>query len=85
MIEGDLGQEIFFIVSGKVSIIDKKTKTHIIDLIQDQYFGEISFFSDIPRQATVKARDFCEMLVLRRDDFLTMAGKVSVQALTQFH
>ena len=49
MIEGDLGQEIFFIVSGKVSIIDKKTKTHIIDLIQDQYFGEISFFSDIPR------------------------------------
>ena len=31
------------------SIIDKKTKTHIIDLIQDQYFGEISFFSDIPR------------------------------------
>jgi len=47
-------------------------------LIQDQYFGEISFFSDISRQATVKARDFCEMLVLRRDDFLTMAEKVSV-------
>jgi len=35
VIEGDLGQEIFFIASGKVSVIDKKTKTHITDLIQD--------------------------------------------------
>jgi CRP-like cAMP-binding protein len=49
VIEGDLGQEIFFIVSGKVSVLDKKTKTHIVDLISDQYFGEISFFSDIVR------------------------------------
>lgn len=57
-------------MTGRVSIIDKKTKTHIIDLISDSYFGEISFFSDQVRQATIRARDFSEMLVLRRDDFL---------------
>ncbi len=33
VIEGEMGQELFFIVSGKVSVIDKKTKTHIADLI----------------------------------------------------
>jgi CRP-like cAMP-binding protein len=33
IIEGEEGKEIFFIVSGKVSIIDKHSKTHIIDLI----------------------------------------------------
>jgi CRP-like cAMP-binding protein len=47
--EGEIGQDIFFIVSGKVAVLDKKTKTHIADLVQDQYFGEISFFSEIER------------------------------------
>ncbi len=85
VMEGEIGQDIFFIVSGKVAVIDKKSKTHIQDLIQDQYFGEISFFSEIERQATVKARDFSEMLILRRDDFLQMALKVSPPALDLFH
>ena len=70
MIEGEQGSEIFFIVAGKVAVIDKKSKTHLKDLVQDQYFGEISFFSDHPRQATIKARDFTEVLVLKRDDIL---------------
>ncbi len=33
----------------------------------------------------MKARDFSEMLVLRRDDFLQMAEKVSPPALELFH
>jgi CRP-like cAMP-binding protein len=49
VIEGEQGSEIFFIVAGKVAVIDKKSKTHLKDLVQDQYFGEISFFSDHPR------------------------------------
>lgn len=85
LIEGELGAEIFFIAAGRVSVIDKSTKTHIIDLGQDKYFGEISFFSDIPRQATIRARDFTEVLVLKRDDFLQMALKVSDSALKMFH
>lgn len=45
LIEGDNGDEIFFIVSGRVAIIHKLTKTHIRDLHKDQYFGEIGFFT----------------------------------------
>ena len=33
----------------------------------------------------MKARDFTEMLVLGREDFLSMAGKVSPEALELFH
>ncbi len=40
--------EIFFIVSGSVSIIHKKTRSHLIDLQTDDCFGEISFFSELP-------------------------------------
>lgn len=32
VIEGEPGGEIYFIVSGRVSVIDKRTKTHITDL-----------------------------------------------------
>ena len=83
--EGEFGSEIFYISTGRVSVIDKKTKTHITDLVQDQYFGEIAFFSNIERQSTIKARDFSEMLVLKREDFLSMASKVSLDALGLFH
>lgn len=47
--ENEFGNELFFIVTGKVSIVHKKTKTHITDLIKDCSFGEISFFTDLPR------------------------------------
>jgi phosphoribosyl-dephospho-CoA transferase len=70
VIEDENGSELFFVVNGRVSLIHKKSKTHIIDLDQDKYFGEISFFSELTRQATVKARDFTECLILSRDDFL---------------
>ena len=47
----------------------------------DTYFGEISFFSELQRQATVTARDFTEVLILKREEFLMMADKISTEAL----
>ena len=47
--ENEYGEEIFFITSGKVVIIHKQTVSYITDLRKDDYFGEISFFSDLPR------------------------------------
>jgi CRP-like cAMP-binding protein len=71
--------------NGKVAIIHKKTKTHITDILKDQYFGEIAFFSDLPRQATIKSRDFTEVLKVHREDFLQMALKVSEEAILLYH
>ena len=47
--EDDYGTQIFFIDSGRVSVMHKKTLTFIIELHKDDCFGEISFFSDLPR------------------------------------
>ena len=47
----------------------KKTRTYIKDLDKDDYFGEIGFFSEKPRQATAKSRDFTHLLVLDHDTF----------------
>ncbi len=69
ILEGETGGTMYFIVSGLVTVLHKKTQTYIIDLKQDQYFGEIGFFSDKPRTATVKSRDFTEVLELAFEDF----------------
>jgi len=47
--EKENGNELFFIVAGRVSVVHKKSRTHIKNLEKNDYFGEISFFSDLTR------------------------------------
>ena len=75
--EDDAGGTMYFIVTGLVTIVHRKTQTYIRDLKQDQYFGEIGFFSDKKRQATVKSRDFTEVLELTYDSFCEVAKSYS--------
>lgn len=62
--EDQYGQEIFFIVTGKVIVYHKKSMTFLTELEKDDYFGEISFFSDFPRSATVKSTDYTDVMTL---------------------
>ena len=64
---------MYFIINGLVTVLHKKTQTYIKDLKQDQYFGEIGFFSERRRQATVKSRDFTEVLELTYENFMQVA------------
>ena len=73
MIEGELGSELFFIVNGRVSVLHRQSRTLIVDLFKDQYFGEISFFLEVERKNTIKARDFTEVLILERESFIKIA------------
>lgn len=43
-------------------------------LTKDNYFGEIGFFSDLPRQATAKSRDYTDLMILSKTGFLQIAG-----------
>lgn len=42
----------------------------IKELIKDDYFGEIGFFSDLKRQATIKSRDYTDVMILSKTSFL---------------
>ena len=66
---------MFYIITGRVAVIHQKTHSYLEDLIRDEYFGEIGFFSDSPRCATVKSRDFTELFVIDSDTFLEVAEK----------
>jgi CRP-like cAMP-binding protein len=72
-IEKEEGNQLFFLVNGRVNVLHRASKTHIIDLIKDQYFGEISFFTEMQRHATIKVKDFTDVLILDRESFISMA------------
>ena len=75
--EGEPGGTMYFIVTGWVSVLHKETQTYIKDLKNDDYFGEIGFFSEQKRTTTVKARDFSQILELQYENFDAIAQQQS--------
>lgn len=54
-------------------MIHKKTHSYMIDLVKDDYFGEIGFFTDNRRIMSAKSRDFTEVYAIYKSDFLEIA------------
>ncbi|UCD70698.1 MAG: cyclic nucleotide-binding domain-containing protein [Syntrophobacterales bacterium] len=71
--EGDPGDSIYIISSGKVGILKYSIKKQgdilLAKLGEGDFFGEFGFFSDRKRHATVKALTDLEVLEISRDDF----------------
>ena len=68
--EDEKGTKMFFITKGTVVVMQKKSHTYIRELQADEYFGEISFFSELNRQATTRSRGFTEVLSLDNETFI---------------
>ena len=75
---------MYFIESGRVTLVHKGTHTHIKELDRNGVFGEISFFSGCPRTTTIIARDFTEVFSISKEDFYHLALKISTPAVYLF-
>lgn len=64
--EGDIGDRMYFIVSGLVSV-DFGGKPVLLK--DGEFFGEIALLHNSPRTATVTARTRCQLLALNVKDF----------------
>ncbi len=71
--EEERGTKMYFITKGTVVIMQKSTHTYIKELLVDEYFREVAFFSDLNRQATARSRGFTEVLSLNKEQFLETA------------
>jgi len=86
--EGEEGQAIYFLFSGKVLICrqGRPVDGAIAELPNGQFFGELALLDNSPRSAQVRAAEDCTIGVLLREDFLTLlethatvASKISLQ------
>ncbi len=84
--EGDAADHIYFIESGRVSVFITKfaDEEEIAILGPGEYFGEMAFFSDGRRSASVAAQTDLSVLCVSRDAFLSLmrtdrslAGKIN--------
>ena len=60
---------MYFIIQGQVRMVFQKN-TVLKELTVQEVFGEISFFTGLPRTVTAKSRNFSELMYLSDKEFL---------------
>lgn len=73
--EGELSQKMYFIISGEVDVYHTTTHSSFKTLSDREFFGEIAFFTEAPRCASVKALNFVDMLSLKRSSMNLLLEK----------
>ena len=66
--KGEIGRELYLISRGEVEVLDDSGKV-IATLGEGNFFGEISLLTSAPRNATVRAKTYCDFFVLEKADF----------------
>jgi CRP/FNR family cyclic AMP-dependent transcriptional regulator len=72
--EGDRGEEMYIIQSGRVKISKRirGVEKTLATLEKGEFFGEMAILNDKPRSASAETVDECEMLVIDRKTFDTL-------------
>ena len=76
--EGDCGDSIFIVVSGALDVLvkDENGKEVLIArFIDSDFFGEFTFFSNLPRTATVRAAIDSELIEITKPDMNGITAK----------
>lgn len=67
--KGELGEDMFFISQGSVSVVSEDETTVYATLGAGSFFGEMALVLSTPRTATIKAVDYCDLYTLRKAAF----------------
>ncbi len=72
--EGEIGKEMFILSHGEVEILGAGEKTVAI-LEEGSFFGEMALIEDTVRNASVRARSYCDLYQLSQEDFIEICEK----------
>ncbi len=66
--KGEIGRELYLIAFGEVEVLDDSG--HVTATLgEGDFFGEISLLTSAPRNATVRAKSYCDCFVLDKSEF----------------
>jgi voltage-gated potassium channel len=71
---GELGFEMYFISQGSVDVLSPDEKAVYATLTAGQFFGEIALLLSKPRNATVRAQEYCDLYRLDKESFDRVIG-----------
>ena len=66
---GEIGRELYLISRGAVEVLDGAGKV-VATIGEGHFFGEVSLLTSAPRNATVRAKEYCDLFMLDKADFL---------------
>ncbi len=67
--EGDQGNEMYFVIKGKLKILSGDENKILNTLSDGDFFGELALFRDEIRMATVQAATYCDVYTLNKEVF----------------
>ena len=76
--QGEVGDSCYLLRSGRAEVLAHEggsEERNLATLSPDSLFGEAALLTGAPRNATVRALDACELLVLHRSDLLEAIGE----------
>jgi len=65
--EGDPGEEMFILSRGEAEVLHDGAR--VATLVSGDFFGEVGFLVSVPRTATVRAVQACEVFRIHPQDF----------------
>ncbi len=69
VVKGEVGYEMFFISSGIVDVVSEDGSLVYATLGPGSFFGEIALLLSVPRNASIKARGYCDCYSLDKETF----------------
>ena len=67
--EGEVGHNMYFLSRGNVEVLSERTNQVYATITEGGYFGEVALLMDSPRNASVRALDYCDLYTLDKESF----------------
>ncbi len=69
VVKGEIGYEMYFISKGLVDVVSEDDSLVYATLGTGSFFGEIALLLSVPRNASIKAREYCDCYSLDKETF----------------
>jgi NTE family protein len=79
--EGDAGDAMFVVRTGRLEVVDGTTHRAIRELGRGDALGELALLTDMPRSASVRAARASDLLVVSREEFANLLESSPALAL----